>query len=290
MISRKKLNLKDEGILLLLALPGLAGLLIFYVLPFIISFYYTLIDNNVTKNFVGLNNFIELFTSGAFTLGLKNTGIFMAICVPLNMIFPLAMALLLHKTGKLKSLFGLIFLLPLVIPSGSVAHFWKSIFGVNGLINGAFFPAAPVNWLDTSLSRTLITGVFIWKNAGYNMILFLAGLKSIPKEYYECAAVEGAGALSQFFRITLVYISPTAFLVFIMSIINSFKSFKEIYLICGAYPHQSIYMLQHYMNNQFAAVNYQKLSSAAYVLSIIIIVLLVLIYHLHNKNVNSLQG
>jgi len=283
----KRLNLKDEGILLLLALPGFAGLLIFYVLPFLLSFYYTLLDNNITKNFVGLKNFIELFTSGAFTLGLKNTGIFMAICVPLNMLFPLAMALLLHQTGKLKSVFGLIFLLPLVIPSGSVAHFWKSVFGVNGLINGAFFPYSPVNWLDTDLSRTLITLVFIWKNAGYNMILFLAGLKSIPQEYYEYAAVEGAGAFNKFFRITLVYISPTAFLVFIMSIINSFKSFKEIYLICGAYPHQSIYMLQHYMNNQFSALNYQKLSSAAYVLSVFIIILVLLIYRAHNRAIDN---
>ena len=285
----KRLNLKDEGILLLLALPGLVGLLVFYVAPFLLSFYYTLIDNNITKNFVGLQNYIELFTGGAFALGLKNTGIFMAICVPLNMALPLGMALLLHKAGKLKGLFALIFLLPLVIPSGSVAHFWKSVFGINGLINGAFFPASPVNWLDTELSRTLITLVFIWKSAGFNMILFLAGLKAIPKEYYECADVEGAGAISKFFRITLVYIAPTAFLVFIMSIINSFKSFKEIYLICGAYPHQSIYMLQHYMNNQFAAINYQKLSSAAYVLSVFIIVLVIIIYRLQNKHAESLR-
>ncbi|HCX61613.1 MAG TPA: sugar ABC transporter permease [Clostridiales bacterium] len=274
----KHLKLKDEGILFLFALPGLAGLLVFYVVPFLFSFYYTLIDNNVTKNFVGLRNFIELFTSGAFTLGLKNTGIFMAICVPANIIFPLAVALMLHKITKLKNVFGLIFLLPLVIPSASVAHFWRSVFGLNGIINGAFFADAPVNWLNTDLSRVLITIVFIWKNAGFNMILFLAGLKSIPKDYYEYASVAGAGTFTKFFRITLVYLSPTTFLVFIMSIINSFKSFKEIYLICGAYPHQSIYMLQHYMNNQFAALNYQKLASAAYVLSICIVILVWLIY------------
>jgi multiple sugar transport system permease protein len=175
-----------------------------------------------------------------------------------------------------------------VIPSGSVAHFWKSVFGLNGLINGAFFYADPVNWLDTGWCRALITLVFIWKNAGYNIVLFLAGLHAIPQDYYEYAAVEGAGALSKFFRITLVYITPTAFLVFIMSIINSFKSFKEIYLICGAYPHSSIYMLQHYMNNQFAAVNYQKLASASYVLSLFIVALVLFIYHLQNKRAENL--
>jgi multiple sugar transport system permease protein len=283
----KRLNLKDEGILLLLALPGLLGLLTFYVIPFLLSFYFALLENNVTKTFVGLTNFIDLFTSGAFTLGLKNTGIFMGICVPVNIIFPLFVALLLQKTTRLKAIFGLIFLLPLVIPSGSVAHFWRSVFGLNGVINGMFFPANPVNWLDTEWCRSLITLVFMWKNAGFNMVLFLAGLSAIPGEYYEYAAVEGAGAINKFFRITLVYIMPTAFLVFIMSIINSFKSFKEIYLICGAYPHQSIYMLQHYMNNQFSAVNYQKLTSASYVLSIFIVALVLMIYHMQNRRLRD---
>jgi multiple sugar transport system permease protein len=287
-ISAKKKNFsEDETTLLLLALPGLLGLLIFYVVPFLISFYYTLIDNAVSKNFVALGNFIDLLSSGTFILGLKNTAVFMTICVPLNMAFPLAVAKLLHKTNKLKNLFILIFLLPLVIPSASVAHFWKSIFGLNGIINGAFFTANPVNWLDTNWCRVLITMIFVWKNAGYNIVLFLAGLQGIPKDYYEYAAVEGAGSVYQFFRITLVYIIPTTFLVFIMSIINSFKSFKEIYLICGDYPHQSIYMLQHYMNNQFAAVNYQKLASASYVLSVFIIALVLMIYHIQNKRLKD---
>ena len=124
---KEKLNWREEGPLLLLALPGLLGLLVFYVVPFLLSFSYSLVDNNVTRNFVGLANYVELFTSGAFTLGLKNTGGFMAICVPLNLVFPLAMAMLLQKTPKLSQIFGMIFLPPLVIPSGSVAHFWKSI-------------------------------------------------------------------------------------------------------------------------------------------------------------------
>jgi multiple sugar transport system permease protein len=119
------------------------------------------------------------------------------------------------------------------------------------------------------------------------MVLFLAGLKFIPNEYYEYASVEGAGAVWKFFRITLVYLTPTTFLVFIMSIINSFKSFREIYLICGAYPHQSIYMLQHYMNNQFSALNYQRLTSASYILSAFIIALVFAMYYLQNKRTQN---
>lgn len=278
-----KRTFKDEILFFCLALPSLAGLFGFFVAPFIASIYLALIDNAVTANYVGLQNFKDVVLSGAFRLALKNTAAFIAICVPVNMLFPLGMAMLLKRAGRFKNIYGLFFLLPLVIPSGSIVHFWNSVFGMNGIINGAFFPETPVNWLDTNLARVIITIVFMWKNAGYNMVLYMAGLDLIPKDYYECASIEGAGSLRQFFSITLIYISPASFLVFIMSIINSFKSFKEIYLLAGAYPHQTIYMLQHYMNNQFQSLNYQKLSSASYILSVFIIIIVVLLFKLQNK-------
>lgn len=274
---------REELLFFCLALPSLLGMLGFFIAPFIGSLYLAMIDNAVLGNFVGLTNFIEVAKSGAFRIALSNTATFIALCVPINMVIPLLMAMLLRRAGVRKGLFGLFFLLPLVIPSGSIVHFWKSVFGINGLINGAFFPSAPVNWLNTAWARTIITLVFMWKNAGYNMVLYMAGLDFIPKEYYECAALEGAGGFRQFLRITLVYITPTSFLVLLMSLINSFKSFKEIYLLAGAYPHQSIYMLQHYMNNQFSALNYQKLSSASYILSLFIILIVVVLFRFQHR-------
>lgn len=273
---------REEMLFICLALPSLLGLTVFFIAPFAASLYLAMIDNAVMGHFVGLSNFLEVARSGAFRLALINTGAFIALCVPVNMVFPLFMAMLLRK-ARHKNLFGLFFLLPLVIPSGSIVHFWKSLFGVSGVINGTFFAGAPVNWLNTDLARVIITLVFMWKNAGYNMVLFMAGLDLIPREYYECASLEGAGGLRQFFSITLVYILPTSFLVFLMSVINSFKSFKEIYLLAGAYPHQSIYMLQHYMNNQFSSLNYQKLSAASYLLSVLIVAVVVLLFRFQHK-------
>ena len=269
--------------LLVLALPSLVGLLGFYVIPFVLSISLAVVDNSVLWNFVWMQNFKEVLSSGAFQTALKNTGIFMALCVPLNMVMPLFIALLLNSTKSLKTSFGVIALIPLVIPTGSTVHFWQSMFGLNGLINSLLFPDNPVNWLNTNYARWIIVFIFIWKNAGYNMVLFLAGLTSIPKEYYECASLEGAGSMRRFFMITLVYLTPTAFLVLVMSIINSFKSFKEIYLLSGEYPHSSIYMLQHYMNNQFGASNYQKLASASYILSIFIIAMVLGLFLGQNK-------
>ena len=269
--------------LLVLALPSLVGLLGFYVIPFVLSISLAVVDNSVLWNFVWMQNFKEVLSSGAFQTALKNTGIFMALCVPLNMVMPLFIALLLNSTKSLRTSFGVIALIPLVIPTGSTVHFWQSMFGLNGLINSLLFPDNPVNWLNTDYARWIIVFIFIWKNAGYNMVLFLAGLTSIPKEYYECASLEGAGSMRRFFMITLVYLTPTAFLVLVMSIINSFKSFKEIYLLSGEYPHSSIYMLQHYMNNQFGASNYQKLASASYILSIFIIAMVLGLFLGQNK-------
>ena len=274
---------REEKALFWLALPSLFGLLGFFVIPFLLSILLALVDNSVMWRFVGFKNFLDVLSSGSFQNALKNTGVFMSICVPLNMLLPFFMALLLHSIKGGKRLFGVIFLIPLVIPSGSIVHFWQGIFGLNGAVNGIFFPNSPVNWLDTDYAEWIIVFIFIWKNAGYNMVLFLAGLTGIPLEYYECASLEGAGGGRQFISITLVYLTPSSFLVLVMSIINSFKSFKEIYLLSGEYPHSSVYMLQHYMNNQFSAANYQKLASASYILSIFIIILVFGLFRAQTK-------
>ena len=276
-------SLKKELLFILLALPSLLGLLTFFLLPFAASLYLATIDNPINRNFVGLQHFIATINNPAFRLALQNTLIFIALCVPINMILPLWIASLLNRAGKHKDLFGLFFLLPLVVPSASIVHFWQSLFGINGLINGLFFPHDPVNWLNTNWSRSIILLIFMWKNAGFNIVLYQAGLNMIPKDYYEFAAVEGAGKFRQFRTVTLVYLVPTFFMVFLMSIVQSFRSFREIYLLAGSHPHQSIYMMQHYMNNLFAVLNYQRLASAAYILTIGIAALVMFLFFAQRK-------
>lgn len=266
-----KKKLSEQIIFIMLILPSLVGLLIFYIIPFIISLYYAVMDNSISKNFVGFKNIIDIMKNDAFRTAGKNTLIFLSICVPLNMLIPLFFALLLNKISNNKRrVFLLAIVIPLVIPSGSIVFFWSKLFGYNGLINGTFFASSPIDWINTDFSILLIVIMFLWKNVGYNLILILAGLSFIPGEYYEYASVEGANVIQKFFYITLLNLIPTSILVGIMSIINSFKVFKEIYLLTGAYPNKSVYMLQHYLNNQFTAANYQKLASASFIVFIII--------------------
>jgi len=113
--------------------------------------------------------------------------------------------------------------------------------------------------------------IFLWKNCGYNMVLFLAGLGNIPKDYYEAAWMDNASSFRAFLHITIPCLLPTGILAFIMSIINSFKIFREIYLITGNYPQEGIYTLQHFMNNMFASLNYPRLTSATALLVCVVV-------------------
>jgi multiple sugar transport system permease protein len=250
------------------ALPGLAGFTVFFIGPFLISLGYAFMDKPVDGSFVGLANFASLFTNKAYLLGLSNTLKFILVSVPLNMGLSLGVAMLINRLSRFRELFSLLFLIPLVIPSGSMAFFWKVVFSYDGVLNGWLIAhnLARVNWLDSGLAFLIMVLIFVWKNLGYNMVLFLAGLGNIPKDYYEAAAVDGANPWQALRFITLPHLIPTAILTLIMSIINSFKVFKEIYLITGSYPHESIYTLQHFMNNMFSSLNYPRLTTATTVL------------------------
>lgn len=254
---------------------GFAGLILFYIWPFFVSFGYALMNRPVNGSFVGFKNYIDLFHNKPYLLGLKNTLIFISISVPLGMVLSLLVAILIDKVKYHKELFVLIFLIPLVIPSGSMVFFWKALFMDQGYVNGVLSKMGieGINWLDTSAARYVMVLIFIWKNLGYNMVLFMAGLHNIPKEHYEAASVDGAKDIQTFFYITLPEMVPMIVLVTIMSIINSFKVFKEIYSITGKYPHESIYMLQHFMNNMFYSLNYQKLTTATSVMVLLITLL-----------------
>jgi len=254
------------------ALPGLLGFCIFFIFPFFLSLFYAFMDRPIGGSFVGFANFIALFQNRAYLRGLMNTIRFIGISTPLNLAISLCIAMLINRIVKGREWFSLIFLVPLVIPSGSMVFFWKTLFSYDGALNGMLnsIGIARVNWLDSFLALPVMIFIFLWKNCGYNMVLFLAGLGNIPKDYYEAAWMDNASSFQAFWHITVPGLLPTAILAVIMSIINSFKIFREIYLITGNYPEESIYTLQHFMNNMFASLNYPRLTSATAVLVLII--------------------
>jgi len=260
--------------------PSFLGVLVFFVIPFGVVIYYSLIDNPVHKSFVGLQNFAKLFQNTAFRQAAGNTLMFSLIAVPLALVLSLLLAVALEQQIPMKSRLRSFFLSPLVVPVASVVLIWQVIFHYNGALNGFLnsIGAAPIDWLESGWSKLVIVILYLWKNLGYNMVLFMAALSNIPKDPLEAAAIDGAGEWTIFFRLKLRYLSPSIFFVLIISLINSFKVFREIYLLTGDYPYETLYMLQHFMNNTFRSLDYQKLAAAAVVMFLVMIVVIGILF------------
>lgn len=252
--------------------PSFLGVCGFFLIPFAVVVYYSFVNNPVAKKYVGLENFTKLFHNAAFLQAARNTALFSLVAVPLAVLLSLGLAVMLEGRIPCKSQFRSFFLSPLVVPAASVVLIWQVIFHQNGALNSLLTSLGVngVDWLRSEWSQLVIVVLYLWKNLGYNMVLFMAGLSNIPKEPLEAARVDGAGRAAIFFRLKLRYISPTVFFVAIMSLVNSFKAFREIYLLTGDYPYETLYMMQHFMNNTFRALDYQKLSAAAVLMFLVI--------------------
>ena len=283
-MEERKLKNKNRRIDFLQSLcflsPSLLGVAVFFIVPFGVVVYYSLIDGVGSRNFVGLQNFIRLFQNSAFIMAAKNTLSFSVLAVPLAVVLAIVLALMLEARIPLKSQFRTFFLSPMMVPVASVVLIWQVLFNYNGTINEflLLFGADKIDWFQTDHSQIVVIILFLWKNLGYNMILFMAGLANIPRELLEVADVEGASEWYKFFEIKLRYLSPTVLFVTILSLINSFKIFREVYLLTGDYPYEKLYMLQHFMNNTFKSLDYQKLSAAAVVMALVMVVLIALLF------------
>ncbi len=256
--------------------PSLAGVALFFVAPFAVVIYYSLIDNVVQQNFVGIRNFISVLQNTAFQQAAKNTATFSLIAVPLAVVLALLMALLLEAKIPFRSQFRTFFLSPMMVPIASIVLIWQVLFHHNGVVNQLteLYGAQAIDWLKSEYNQVVVLTLFLWKNLGYNMILFMAALGNVPKELLETSTLDGAGSWLQFWRIKLHYISPAILFVTILSLINSFKIFREVYLLTGDYPYGDLYLLQHFMNNTFRSLDYQKLSAAAILMSAVMVVII----------------
>lgn len=276
---------KDSIFPVLCLIPSIVGVLIFFIIPFIVIIYYSMVDNPISKDFVFLDNYINVLKNNAFKKAAMNTFTFSIISVPLAVVLSMLLAMLLDSKIPFVSQFRTSFLCPMMVPVASVVLIWQVIFHYNGALNDFLsnFDVDKIDWLKSEMGQIVVVVLFLWKNLGYNMILFLSALNNIPNDVLEVATLEGAGAMYKFFRIKLRYLSPTILFVTILSLINSFKVFREVYLLTGDYPYDSLYMLQHFMNNTFRNIDYQKLSSAAILMAIVMIAIIGALFIAENK-------
>ena len=274
-----------------LLLPSLLGVFIFFIAPFLIVIYYSIVDNPISRVFVGVNNYKNLVGTKAFIQAATNTMKLSFTAVPLVVILSLLLAALMDSKIPGKSAFRTFFISPMMVPIASIVLIWQVVFSYKGTANivlsrilekGIPFgvdsylipPWEAVDWFKSPKCFIAVILLFLWKNLGYNMILFLSGLNNIPKDLLEVANLEGAGPVWRMVHIKFRYLSPTFLFVTILSLINSFKLYREIYLLTGQYPYEGLYMLQHFMYNNFLTLDYQKLSSAAIVMGAVMVVVI----------------
>lgn len=267
---------KESWIPWVLLAPSLTGVGIFILIPFADvvrrSFF-----NAVGSELVGLENYRGVLENEAFRLAAGNTVRFLIVCLPLLLGSSLFFGILLLNTGRKSGILKSGFLLPMAVPAGSVVLFWQLFFDQGGIPNEALqkFGVHGPDYMNTPKAFGVLVVVYIWKNLGYDMILWLSGLLGIPDSLYEAARMDGADGLKCFWHITCPLLIPTAFLTGILSLVNAFKVFREAYMIAGNYPHDSIYMLQHLFNNWFLKLDMQKMTAAAVMLAFILGLILI---------------
>lgn len=258
--------------------PSLMGVTVFVLAPFA-DVVARSFKSAMSGQAVGLQNYKAVFTNEAFRLAAGNTLRFMAVCMPLLILLSLLLAVLLFSHGGRSSFFKTTFLIPLAVPVASVALLWRVIFHRGGLLSAAMaaFGGVPVDWMNSDWAFWVLVFSYIWKNLGYDLVLWIAGLSTISSAIYEAAAVDGAGSLLTFWRITLPNLLPSLYTITVLSFLNSFKVFREAYLVAGDYPHSSMYLLQHLFNNWFRELSMDKLAAAAVVVAVVILLLIFLL-------------
>ena len=258
--------------------PSMIGILVFFLIPFADTVRRSFFDAR-GRNFIGLDGYISVLGNSAFRLAAANTAKFIAICIPLLLIVSLIIAVLVRAIRPRGRVFKTTYLLPMAVPVASVVLLWQVLFHQNGLINTVLIAvgAPPVDFMGTSAAFWVLVLTYLWKNSGYDMILWLAGLENISESIYEAARVDGANAWQCFRFITIPGLLPTMGLVAILSLLNGFKVFREAYLVAGAYPHDSIYLLQHLFNNWFQNLDISRLCAAAVMLSAVLLVVILLL-------------
>lgn len=274
-MKKKKWN-KSRGAFLAFLLPSFVGVAFFVLLPFLDVFKRSF-TTAVTGEFVGLQNYITVYENRAFRLAVGNTLRFTLVCLPLLLILGLLAALLLTNM-KQAQLLKSFFLLPMAMPAATIVLIWKMTFFENGFLNRLL--SAHTDYMGTGLAFWVLVFSYVWKNLGYTVVLWLAGILAIPEDYIQAAEVDGAGKVRIFFSIILPQLKGCMYTITVLSFLNSFKVFRESYLVSGAYPHESMYLLQHLFNNWFVYLELDKMAAAAVCIGIVLLGVILLLERL----------
>jgi multiple sugar transport system permease protein len=291
----KKIKKYSKGYLFLL--PNFMGFFFFMLIPIFMGAGISLTDYDGFKqlNFVGLDNYMNLFRDEYFIVSLKNNFYYTLVTVPGTVILAILLAVALNSKIKGYQIFKTFFFFPSISSMVAVGIVWAVLFNpsrgpINGFLQFIGIETPPL-WLastDTALLSVMI--VAIWKQVGYYMVMVLAGLQSIPKQLYEAADIDGANNFVKFFKITLPMLSPITFMVTILTIISSFQVFDLINVMTKGGPGRATNVLVYRIYQEgFNYMRYGYASAMAYFLFLIILVVTLIQFRGQKKWVNYMQ-
>ena len=268
----------------LFILPNVIGFIIFILGPVLASFAlsFTKWDGFATPEFVGISNYVKMFTRESFKISFWNTIFYTALFVPFTLAFAILVAVLLKNTTRLAKVFRTAFFLPYLSSTVAVAIVWQLLYHPTmGPINTMLMKLGvenPPRWLssqDWAMLSVIIMS--IWRSIGYYMVIYLAALQGIPSVLYEAAEIDGASPVQRFFRITLPSLSPTIFFTIIIAVIHSFKVFDQVFILTEGGPGRATNVLAYVIYNE-SFVNYKMgyASAMAYVLYAMIMVITII--------------
>lgn len=246
--------------LFILGFAPFAGFLLLYLLPTALSVYFSLLDSSFNRVFVGLENYADLWKNRYFRLGLRHLAGIGGAAILVSVSLALGTAWLMEGHPRLAKAAVPILILPLLVPSVSAVKLWQAVFHVNIL-------TPP--WLSLMALLTL----FAWKFSGVGAVILHAALSRLPREAAEAAALDGAGEGTCFFRIRLPMIAGEFALALVFLLMYFLRIYKECYLLFGQYTAEALYLVQHFMNNQYLNMRAEAVSAAAVTLTLLALAL-----------------
>ena len=266
-------------------LPGFAGVMLFYLLPFFEVVRRSFFQSG-SSAFVGIDNYRSVLENGAFLLAVRNTILYMAMGVPLLMGISLFLSLLLRSLLLRRRLVSAM-LLPMAVPAAVMVLTLQILIDRQGVVNGvltnvsekiAVLPGfAAIDYLNSEWALVVVVCSFLWKNTGYMVILWLAGLAALPKEVEEAAKVDGANRWQHWHYIIRPGLSGSFFTIGMLSVLQIFKSYREVWMVAGSYPQEHIYFLQHLLQNWYLKLEFDRMAALTVILSLVLLVVCLLL-------------
>lgn len=274
-----------EKIYLRLILPGFLGMTAVYGIPYVRLFLYSVQESVTSRHFVGMRNYTQVLGNRAFLRALGNTAFLCAGGTLLILPLSILLTLLLFHCGRMQSFLRTGLILPFFVPAACVVMVWRVLFDRQGAVNLILVHLGghSVDWMGSPWGRFALLCMYLWRNTGLNVVLFTGAMSGLPTERVDVARMEGAGRMQIFFLVTLRHLAPAIVFGSVLSILNAFGIFREIYLMTGDYPPGEMYLLGHYLNNMLRQMNYPRLSAGAIVFTLLTAAVMATLYFLEKQ-------